>query len=173
MKAKIESRAVSRAAPLVRRLRLVSADATAFAPFGSFVTPPDQPGERAFYSDAFTGAPADSAAVVHVNNVVASELPLEVRRIERHAHAAQCFIPLDVAHYLVMVMPSDPAGDPDPDGAIAFELPGTTGVIYAPGVWHLGATVIGRNGHFVVTMWRGGAQADDEFRDIDPILLTC
>ncbi len=159
-------------APASPTRRLSPPDAAAFAPFGRFVTPPATPGERAFYSDAFAGAPADTGAVIHVNHVLASAFPLSVTRIERHPHAAQCFVPLDVARYVVAVMPSDAAGDPEPRGLLAFEVPGDTGVIYAPGVWHLGATVLDRSGHFVVTMWRGGAQPDDAFRDIDPILLT-
>jgi ureidoglycolate lyase len=45
-------------------------------------------------------------------------------------------------------------------------------VIYAPGVWHMGATVLDRPGHFTVLMWRGGAEPDDEFREISPLSLT-
>lgn len=153
------------------KIHLLPPDAAAFAPFGQFVTPPGESGTRAFYSDAFTGAPEDTAAVVHVNNVAMQALPITATVIERHPHVAQCFVPLDVSHYAVVVMPSDANGDPDPSGALGFDVPGTMGVIYAPDVWHLGATVFERDGYFVVTMWRGGAQDDDEFREIAPITL--
>ncbi len=150
---------------------LLPPDAAAFAPFGQFVVPPDAPGARRFYSDAFAGAPADTVPVIHVNHVHHRVLPFAIGQIERHPHAAQCFVPLDVLRYAVVVLPSDPNGDPDPAGALGFVVPGTMGVIYAPGVWHLGATVLDRDGSFVVTMWRDGAQADDEFRDISPLTL--
>lgn len=152
-------------------VRLTPPDAAAFADFGRFVTAPDLPGTRSFYSDSLHIRPATSAPVLHVNNVAQSRLPLQVSRIERHPHAAQCFLPLDVVRYVVMVMPSDDAGLPRTDAARAFEVPGTMGVIYNPGIWHLGATVLDRPGHFAVLMWRGGRKQDDDFRAIPPMLL--
>jgi ureidoglycolate lyase len=154
--------------PLVR---LSAPDAVAFAAFGRFVTGPDQPGHRSFYSDSLHQRPETSAPVLHVNNVPESRLPLAVSQVERHPHAAQCFFPIDVARYLVMVMPSDAAGLPRTDLARGFVLPGTMGVIYSPGVWHLGATVLDRPGHFTVLMWRGGPLQDDDFRKITPLTL--
>lgn len=153
------------------QLPLYRPDAKAFAPFGRFITPPDAVGERAFYSDALTEFIAGSAPVLHVNHVRPQPLPIAVDKVERHPYAAQCFIPLDVSRYVVMVMPSDRSGAPEADGALAFLMPSGTGVIYHPGVWHLGATVLDRPGHFSVLMWRGGAEPDDEFRSIPPITL--
>lgn len=153
-------------------LRLRPPDETTFAPFGRLVTPPSIAGERAFYSDSLYDHPAASAPVLHVNKVEPSTLPLTVDRVERHPFAAQCFFPTDVARYLTLVMPSDPSGAPTSDGALAFDMPGTLGVIYKPGVWHMGATVLERPGHFVVLMWRGGKQEDDIFRSIPPMTLT-
>ncbi|SMY06098.1 ureidoglycolate lyase [Flavimaricola marinus] len=153
------------------QLRLMPPDPEAFAPYGRFVTPPDRPGERAFYSDAFAEHPDDTSAVVHVNFVRQTPLPITASQVERHPYAAQCFLPLDVERYVVVVMPSNDNGDPDPSRACAFDMPGSIGVIYAPNVWHLGASVMERDGHFAVMMWRGGAQADDEFRHIPPITL--
>jgi ureidoglycolate lyase len=153
-------------------MRLSAPDAESFRPFGSFVTPPDAEGARSFYSGHLTAQAPGSAPVLHVNHVPASRLPLEVTRVECHPHAAQCFVPLDVSRYAVLVMPSDADGLPALDRARAYLLPGTTGVIYAPGVWHMGATVLDRPGHFTVLMWRGGAEPDDEFREISPLSLT-
>lgn len=147
-------------------------DATAFAPYGHLVVPPDTPGRREFYSDTLQTRPLDSAPVLHVNHVLPLTLPIEVSGIERHPHAAQCFLPIDVARYVVMVMPSDDAGQPLPDRTLAFLMPGTMGVSYNPGVWHLGATVLDRPGHFTVLMWRGGPQQDDEFRSIAPMIIS-
>lgn len=151
---------------------LQTPDGTAFAPFGRLVAPPAVPGKRQFYSDALDRRDAASAPVLHVNHVLPQSLPLVVSGIERHPHASQCFFPIDVAQYVVMVMPSDAAGDPRPDAALAFLFPGTMGVIFNPGVWHLGATVLERPGHFTVLMWRGGVSQDDEFRSIAPITIV-
>lgn len=146
-------------------------DPVEFAPYGYLVLPPDAPGKRLFYSDALHQRAAASAPVLHVNHVLPQRFPVEVSGIERHPHAAQCFFPIDVSRYVVMVMPSDTSGAPLADEALAFLMPGTMGVIFNPGVWHLGATVLDRPGHFTVLMWRGGPQQDDEFRTIAPMTL--
>lgn len=151
---------------------LQAPDSKVFAPFGRFIMPPATVGSRAHYSDALTTHPAESDLVMHVNHVRPSRLPLTATRIERHPHAAQCFIPLDVARYVVVVMPTDAEDKPDPSAAVGFLVPPTVGVIYNPGVWHLGATVLDRPGHFTVLMWRDGTEADDEFVTTPPLTLT-
>ena len=151
---------------------LMPPDAEAFSPFGRFVVPPDASDTRQFYSNSLETRPDDTTPVLHVNHVLPRTLPMTVEKIERHPHAAQCFFPLDVSRYAVMVTPSNETGAPDLDRALAFLLPGTMGVIFNPGVWHLGATVIDRAGHFVVLMWRGGQLPDDDFQSIRPITLT-
>lgn len=151
---------------------LLPPDPVAFAPFGRFILPPDQPGRRAFYSESLQPRPSGSVPVLHVNHVLPSELPLAVSGLERHPHAAQCFMPLDVSRYAVLVLPSDGDGAPVAKRALGFLVPGTTGVIFHPGVWHLGATVLDRPGHFSVLMWRGGTLEDDVFRTIAPITLA-
>lgn len=153
-------------------LRLDSPDDAAFAPFGEFVAPPSEGVRRRFYSAHFDQRPNGTAPQVHVNSVAASHLPIECGGVERHPHAAQCFLPLDVARYIVLVMPSRADGSPDPRGARAFLVPGNRGVIYRPMVWHMGATVLDRPGNFAVLMWRGGSLQDDEFRNIPPLLLV-
>ena len=145
-------------------------DAAAFAPYGTFVTPPADFGERAFYSDRLGGGGAGAAPVLHVNRVRALSLPHAIDTVERHPHADQVFLPLDVARYLVVVMPSDASGDPAPDRALAFEVPGTLGVVFRTGAWHAGAAVFDRPGSFAVLMWRSG-DGDDEFRRIDPLTI--
>ena len=156
----------------VLKVPLRAPDATAFAPYGDLVVPPDTPGCRQFYSATLHTRPTESSPVLHVNHILPQTLPIEVTGIERHPHAAQCFLPIDVARYVVMVMPSDDAGQPQTDRALAFLMPGTIGVIYNPGVWHLGATVLDRPGHFTVLMWRTGLQQDDQFLSIAPMIIT-
>jgi ureidoglycolate lyase len=92
-------------------------------------------------------------------------------QIERHPDAAQAFLPLDVARYLVTVMPSRPGRRPDPTRARAFAVPGTLGVIYRAGAWHAAVTVLDRDGAFSVLQYRGGPR-DDEVVPIPPLTVT-
>jgi len=108
--------------------------------------------------------------VFHTNRVPRSNLPLTVDKLEHHPHAAQAFVPLDVARYLVVVAPSDDAGQPVLEQAEAFIVPGELGVVFAPRVWHAGATVLDRDGSFAVLMWRGAAD-DDVFLPIAPLAI--
>ena len=153
-------------------IALTPPDAARLAPYGRFVTPPDVPGKRQFYSDALHRSGETSVPVLHVNSVLPQTLPIQISQVECHPYSAQCFFPLDVAHYIVMVMPSDAGGLPCTDRALAFLVPGTMGAIYNPGVWHLGATVLDRPGHFAVLMWRGGPFQDDMFRSIVPLTVV-
>ncbi|MGZ9810851.1 ureidoglycolate lyase [Pseudoroseicyclus sp. H15] len=152
-------------------LRLLPPDPVSFAPFGEFIDPPAEGDRRHFYSAHFDPPPGQSAPVLHTNRVMHSQLPLTCDLIERHPHAAQVFLPLDVARYAVLVMPSAENGAPLPERAQAFLVPGTRGVVYRPGTWHMGATSFDQVGHFAVLMWRGGPRADDEFRTIPPLTL--
>lgn len=139
-----------------------------FTPFGAFIDRPAQAGERQFYSQWLGGA--GLSPVFHVNNVLPATLPLTLTKLERHPHAAQCFVPLDVSRYVVTVAPSLPDGSADMTRLKSFVLPGTIGVVYAPGVWHAGASVLDRAGAFAVLMWRG-ANDDDVFADVVPTQL--
>lgn len=144
-------------------------EAAAFAPYGAIVECPGAGDDRSFYSDWL--APVEGLQLqFHVNKVRASRLPLQVDRMERHPHAAQVFLPLDVSRYLVTVMPADAGGAPDPLRALCMEMPGTLGVIYRKGAWHAGATVLDRDGCFAVLMHRG-ARDDDVFAPVAPLQI--
>jgi ureidoglycolate lyase len=132
------------------------------------VEPPAHPGDRRIYSDWL--APVSGLSLqFHLNHVAPSALPLEIPVVEMHPHAPQVFLPVDVDRYLVTVMPGGDA--PDPAGAVSVVLPGTVGIVYRPGAWHAGMTVLGRAGHFAVLMWRGSA-SDDRFADIAPLTVA-
>ncbi len=145
-------------------------DPAAFAPFGAFIDVPAHPGERRTYSDWLTPV-AGLLPHVHTNRVPASALPLTLTRVERHPHAAQLFVPLQVTRYVITVLPSDAQGRPDVAGARAFVLPGTLGVAYRAGVWHAGITVLDADASFVVVMWRGAAD-DDVFAPVPPLIVV-
>lgn len=140
----------------------------ALARFAVLVEPPAHPGDRRLYSD-WLAPVAGLGLQFHVNHVSPSALPCVVTQVEAHPHAAQVFLPVDVDRYLVTVMPGGDA--PDPAGALAIILPGTTGIVYRPGAWHAGMTVLGRRGHFAVLMQRGAAD-DDRFAAIAPLTVT-
>lgn len=150
-------------------LMLLQPDEERFAPFGSFVRAPSATGARQHYTDWLNADP-DRRPHLHVNHVSASALPMTVGQVEKHPFAAQVFLPLDVGTYMVLVMPSDRQGQPDPDRALGFLVPSNTGVIYRAGVWHASATVFDRTGHFAVLMWRNG-NGDDVFCDIPPMSI--
>ena len=154
-----------------RSIPCLPPDAALFAPYGTFITPPARAGGRAYFSDHL-GDGTLGAPVLHVNRIEPTALPYTLSVVERHPRADQVFIPLDVARYVVVVMPSDTAGNPDPRRALGFLVPGTMGVIYHARVWHGGATVLDRTGSFSVLMWRQGDDADDEFRTIGGIEVT-
>jgi ureidoglycolate lyase len=151
-------------------MRIVSHSAApqALSRFAVLVEPPAHPGDRRLYSDWLAPVPGLSLQF-HINHVALSAMPLEISRVEMHPHAAQVFLPVDVDSYVVTVMPG---GDrPDPTGAVSVVLPGTVGIVYRPGAWHSGMTVLGRTGHFAVLMWRGAA-TDDRFADNAPLTVA-
>ncbi len=140
----------------------------AFAPFGAVIAQPQNIGERRMYSQWLGGE--GLSPVLHVNAVAPVVLPHRVSLLERHPHANQAFIPLDVSRYLVTVAPSDEAGKPRLDDLVAFLVPGNLGVVYGRGVWHAGACVLDRIGHFSVLMWRGKAD-DDVMLDVETFIV--
>ena len=151
------------------RVSLEAPDASAFAAFGSVIDMPAQVGDRRMYSEWL--APVSGLSLqFHTNRVAASPLPLTLDRMERHPHAAQAFLPLQVTRYVVTVMAAAPDGRPDPASARAFLMPGTLGVIYRTGTWHAGITALDLEASFAVLMWRG-ASDDDVFAAIPPVVV--
>ena len=142
-------------------------DAEAFAPFGAFLEPPALVGDRAHFGEWLHPVSGRSQQC-HLNRVAPVSLPLVIDRVESHPHAAQIFLPMGVPRYLVTVMPSHETGAPDPARARAFVVPGTLGVVYRPGAWHTGISVLDGEGSFAVLMWRGG-EGDDVFVHVPPI----
>jgi len=143
-------------------------DPMAFAPFGAFLEPPADVGDRSLFSHWLEPV-AGLSQQCHLNRVAPAALPLTLEGVECHPHAAQVFLPLgEVSRYLVTVMPSDEAGGPDHAKALAFVVPGTLGVVYHPGTWHAGIAALDAEASFAVLMWRG-AEDDDVFAPIAPL----
>lgn len=142
-----------------------------FAAFGAVITRPDIAGARQFYSDWLGGEGEMLTPVFHVNRMEPVAFPVSLDTLERHPHAAQAFVPLDVSRYLVTVAPTAENGAPDLARLVSFEVPGSVGVIYRRNVWHAGARVLDRTGAFAVLMWRG-ASDDDVFAPIEACQLV-
>ena len=154
----------------VHKIMTTPPDVTAFQPYGEILAPPDTHGGRRPFAQWLM--PTSGLELhCHLNAVAASALPVALDRMEKHPHAAQIFLPLDVSRYLVSVMPSDAEGRPDPARTLSMVVPGTRGVVYRPGVWHAPITVLDRDGHFAVMMLRGAVD-DDVIVAIPPLTLT-
>lgn len=89
--------------------------------------------------------------------------PFSVRRLERHRHSTQVFIPMAGAErYLVVVCAG--ADAPDLSTLKAFVAPGAQGVSYRPGVWHHPLIALERTTDFACLVNEDGSSGDcDEF----------
>jgi ureidoglycolate lyase len=154
------------------RCRTASLGPAEFAPFGVVLRHDGPPGTRTDFSHVFETRAALPPRL-HVNQVEPSALPLGIQRLERHPTSWQAFLPLDVSRYLVCVAGSQADGSPDLDHLHAWILDGHTGIAFAPGVWHVGATVLDRTGHFAVIWPRLDRDTDTEWATLpSPLTLT-
>jgi ureidoglycolate lyase len=145
---------------MTRILRLEPLTAEAFAPFGDVVEPPE-PGGRVGLSETLTATDGAGTPRLSFNHAAPWALPLEATEMERHNRSSQCFVPLDVARWVVMVAP-DAGGVPDPARLRAFLVRGDQAVNYHLGTWHHPLRVLDRPGRFAVLMWTTGRKPDDE-----------
>jgi ureidoglycolate lyase len=149
------------------RMHLAPLTAEALAPFGSIVVAPANASDRSLYTQWLGSERVGMTPRFHVNLLLPAELPYTVQVLERHVYSAQFFVPLDVARYVVVVAPTANDGTPDLAGVRAFLAPANVGVVYAPGTWHAGATVLERPGSFAVLMWRNDSADDEEFLTLE------
>lgn len=157
----------------MRQVTITPITSEAFAPFGQLIPAP-QSGERRVeliedlenLRDA--AKPRLSLAVVDP-----AALPLVATRMERHAFSTQAFIPYECDSYLVLVAPHHPDGGPDPDGLVAFRVPGSTGINYKPDIWHHPLTALEKPGRFIVLTFVDGTESDEEFISLArPVLVA-
>jgi ureidoglycolate lyase len=134
-----------------------------FAPFGDVLAAPRAPG-RNFFADGLANRRAGakpSLAVAHVPPLAA--LPLTATRMERHEFSSQCFLPLDVERWLVIVAPKADDGGPDARRARAFLAGPGQGVTYHVDTWHHPLTVLDRAARIAVLIWLDNSTTDEEF----------
>lgn len=144
----------------MRTLRLEPLTPEAFAPFGDVVEPP-APGARMSLIDSIGGIEHAGTARLSFNNAEPHPLPLTATQMERHNRSSQCFVPMDVARWVLLVAP-DLGGRPDAASLRAFVATGDQAVNYHIGTWHHPLRVLDRTGRFAVLMWTTGQKPEDE-----------
>lgn len=133
------------------------------SPYGIILRHQGPAATRADFSQVFESRMPGLPPRLHVNRVEPTALPFAITCLERHPGSWQTFLPLDVSRYVVCVAGSRADGAPDPDDLRAWIIDGHTGMAFAPGVWHVGATVLDRTGHFAVVWPRLDHGSDTEW----------
>ncbi|RAI02403.1 hypothetical protein DLJ53_13665 [Acuticoccus sediminis] len=144
--------------------------ADAFAAYGTVFAPPAD--GRTYFDGALASLrPAARPSLSVATKTEAASLPLAVRQMERHEFSSQTFVPLQPSRILVLVAPHADAGGPDMSRAEAFVTDGLTGFTFGANVWHHPLTVLSAPGSFSIFMWIDGTTGDEEFVDVEPMLL--
>lgn len=145
---------------MTRRLQLAPLTREAFAPFGDVIDPPE-PGARIALTATLSAIDGAVQPRLSFNNAPAFALPLVATEMERHNRSAQCFVPMDVARWVVLVTP-DRGGRPDAAALRGFLARGDQAVNYHRSTWHHPLRTLDRPGRFAVLMWTTGSKPDDE-----------
>ncbi|MGF3026247.1 ureidoglycolate lyase [Methylobacterium aquaticum] len=141
--------------------------AEALAPFGTLLVGPAAGPRQDRAAEIENGRPGVALNLALVRSEpFAASLPL--RRLERHPHSAQAFLPLAVGEYLVVVAP-DVGGAPDETALRAFRVPASTGIVYRSGAWHAHMTTLSAPGTFAMLVHEDGGPEDCVFAAIAPV----
>ncbi|UOM34878.1 ureidoglycolate lyase [Acuticoccus sp. I52.16.1] len=146
--------------------------AEGFAPFGTVVPPQADPGRTYVDGSLANLRPAAHPSLSMSARLEAASLPLTIRQMERHAFSSQTFVPTEPTSVLVVVAPHAADGGPDMARARAFATEGQTGFTFGADVWHHPLTLLEAPGRFAIFMWLDGTTGDEEFVDIEPMLVT-
>lgn len=140
---------------LIARLEARALEAAAFAPFGTVV---EIGGDFDLINDGTTRRYADRAVldllragrdpVLALYVAQARRFPLPIAKLERHAEAAQVFLPLGAHRFVVVVAPGAQA--PRWEGIAAFLTRPGQGVVLRRGCWHHGLVALGDGDRFAV-----------------------
>jgi len=145
----------------------------AFAPFGHLMPAPEVGQKRVELIDELENLRDTAKARLSLAVVDPTALPFVATQMERHVFSTQAFVPYECNSYLVLVAPHHPDGGPDPDGLVAFRVPGSLGINYKPDTWHHPLTALETFGRFVVLTFIDGTQSDEEFVSLaQPILIA-
>jgi ureidoglycolate lyase len=150
--------------------------AGSFAPFGLLVDArarePEtiNAGTTARHSDL---APLDLRApgvdpMLGIYVARARAFPLAVEKLERHAQAAQVFLPLGMHRFVVVVAPGEHA--PEWERLRAFVTHPGQGIALNRGTWHHGLIALGDGDRFAVI--EGGRYREDTTEVVAPLPLV-
>lgn len=156
---------------MAHQIHIESLTSDSFSPFGEVLVPPAQHGRTYFETSLRNDRPHVGTSLSLCRVEVAKKLPINASQMERHEKSSQSFIPLGEASFLILVAPHAPGGGPDMTRARAFIAEGGVGVTYGANVWHHPLSVLQTPATFAVLMWRDGSPEDEEFVDIDPVMI--
>lgn len=128
-------------------------DANAFAPFGDVIDCAGDPdriinqGLCGRYHDRARLDFADGRAGVSLFKAEPRSLPLTLEMVERHPDGSQCFIPMSMDPFLVIVAPDENGA---PGTPFAFETAPGQAVNFHRGTWHGVLTPLHAPGLFAV-----------------------
>jgi ureidoglycolate lyase len=128
-------------------------DAAAFAPFGDLIDCAGDPdriinqGLCGRYHDRARLDFADGRAGVSLFKAEPRSLPLTLEMVERHPDGSQCFIPMSMDPFLVIVAPDENGA---PGTPLAFETAPGQAVNFHRGTWHGVLTPLHAPGLFAV-----------------------
>lgn len=135
--------------------------APAFAPYGRVM----HSGEPLRVNDGFAvrrdtlmdlpNADPSARLCLSMFEVEVRPAPLILAALERHPHSAQVFLPVSPCRALVVVAGAKADGSMDLDSLAAFIAAPGEGILYAPGIWHLGLTSLDQPGRFQMATWSG------------------
>ena len=154
----------------MRRITIEPVDADRFAPFGSLLEAP-LPGPRQDHAARLENTRPDAAANLALIRSEPFRSAMPLRRLERHPHSTQAFLPLSIAGYVVVVAP-DAGGRPDEAAMRAFRVPGTTGIVYRRAAWHAHMMTLDAPGIFAMLVHEDGSAQDCVFAEIAAVALA-
>ena len=150
---------------MTRHVTIQPITAAAFAAFGDLLDCAGDPdriinqGQCGRYHDRARLDFGDGHAGVSLFRAEPRTLPLSLEMMERHPDGSQCFIPMSLDPFLVIVAP-DASGAPGTPHA--FETEAGQGVNFHRGVWHGVLTPLHAPGLFAVVDRIGPGQNLDE-----------
>jgi ureidoglycolate lyase len=150
-------------------------DREAFAPFGDMIDCAGDPdkiinqGLCGRFHDRARLDFGDGRAGISLFRADPRELPLSLEMVERHPDGSQCFVPMSMDPFLVIVAP-DEAGKPGMP--LAFETTAGQAINFHRGTWHGVLTPLHAPGLFAVVDRIGGGDNLEEHWFETPFTVT-
>ena len=145
--------------------------AAAFAPFGDLLDCEGEPdriinaGMCGRWHDRATLDFGEGRAGVSLFNAIPRELPYSLDLVERHPEGSQCFVPMSLTPFLVIVA-ADMGGTPGQP--LAFETAPGQAINFHRGTWHGVLTPLHAPGLFAVIDRIGPGANLEEYRFDSP-----